>query len=193
MIKPNFDIPEKVNSLILKYYPEDSIAYYYYYTHCIKVTELALKIASSNSHLNLNIEYLIQAGMLHDIGIIQTSAPDICCFGDFPYIAHTYLGRQILEENGFEELAPICERHLGIGLSKEDIITSGFPLPHHDMLPVSNEEKLICYADKFYSKSDKHLTTPKSLDKIRKKVKKYGHDKAAKFEELVDFFGNPYK
>jgi len=142
--------------------------------------------------MKLTKDYLINAGMLHDIGIVKTNAPDIGCFGDLPYITHTYLGRKILEQNGFENIAPICERHIGVGLSKTDIISSGFPLPHRDMLPVSLEEKLICYADKFYSKSDKHLTTPKSMDKIRKKTKKYGDDKAAKFEELIELFGNPF-
>ena len=193
MIKQNFNIPKKVNNLILKYYPENSKAYYYYYTHCLKVTELALGIANLNTHLNLNKDYLINAGMLHDIGIIKTNAPEIGCFGELPYITHTYLGREILEQNEFDSIATICERHIGVGLSREDIISSGFPLPHRDMIPISCEEKLICYADKFYSKNDKHLTKPKSLVKIRKKVGKYGTDKAAKFEEMIKLFGNPFK
>jgi ribosomal 50S subunit-associated protein YjgA (DUF615 family) len=48
---------------------------------------------------------------------------------------------------------------------------------------------IICYADKFYSKSEKHLTIPRSLEKIRKKILKYGDDKLQKFEELVELFG----
>lgn len=192
MLKPGFKIPTNVNSLILRFYPKESIAYYYYFTHCIKVTELALQIAALKTEYTLNEDYILKGGMLHDIGIIETNAPDIGCFGELPYIAHTYKGRKILEENGFASIAPVCERHLGVGLSAQDIVTSNFPLPHRDMLPISLEEKLICYADKFYSKSDKHLTTPKSLDKIRKKIKKYGDDKAGKFEELVTLFGNPF-
>jgi uncharacterized protein len=130
--------------------------------------------------------------MLHDIGILKTNAPEIGCFGELPYIAHTYLGREMLEEEGFEDIAPVCERHLGVGLSKEDIVESGFELPVRDMLPVTLEEKLICYADKFYSKSDKHLLTAKTPEKIRKKVSKYGADKAARFEEFVTLFGIDY-
>ena len=60
------------------------------------------------------------------------------------------------------------------------------------MLPLSLEEKLICYADKFYSKSVKHLTIPKSPYKIRKKILKYGEDKLDKFEEFVKLFGIDY-
>ena len=45
MIQPEFLIPGIVKNIILKHYPEDSLAYSYYYTHCIKVTELALNNA----------------------------------------------------------------------------------------------------------------------------------------------------
>jgi uncharacterized protein len=60
------------------------------------------------------------------------------------------------------------------------------------MIPISLEEKLICYADKFYSKSDKHLTIPRSVEKIRKKMLKYGEDKIRKFEELASLFGTDF-
>ncbi len=98
----------------------------------------------------------------------------------------------ILEEEGLPEIAPICERHLGTGLTVNDIVDSNFPLPHRDMTPKTLEEKLICYADKFYSKSDKHLTVAKTPEKIRKKILKYGEDKLKTFEEFVDLFGIDY-
>jgi uncharacterized protein len=189
MIQHGFSIPENVNKIIFKYYPENSLAFTYYYTHCIKVTELALKIIDLNRYLNINKNYVLAGAMLHDIGIIQTDAREIGCFGRHPYIAHTYLGRDMLEKEGLMEIAPVCERHVGVGLSVDDIINSGFPLPHRDMIPITLEEKVVCYADKFYSKSDKHLTIPRSLEKIRKKIVKYGEDKLQKFEELVELFG----
>lgn len=188
----SFKIPEKVTKVILKYYQPGSLAYKYFYTHVIKVTELSIKIVQHNPQLDLDMDYIIKGSLLHDIGIIKTDAPEIGCFGDLPYIAHTYLGREILESEGFAEIAPICERHIGTGLSKKDIIKSGFDLPHRDMKPISNEEKLICYADKFYSKSEKHLTVAKSPEKIRKKILKYGEDKLKDFEEFVDLFGIDY-
>jgi uncharacterized protein len=189
MITPSFIIPKEVKRIILKYYSEDSLAYSYYYTHCIKVTELALKLIDQNKHLKINKKIVTYGAMLHDIGIIQTDAPEIGCFGNYPYIAHTYLGREMLEKEGLNDIAPVCERHIGVGISKEDIIKAGFPLPQRDMIPITMEEKLVCYADKFYSKSDKHLTIPKSQEKIRKKILKYGEDKRRKFEELVSLFG----
>ncbi len=98
----------------------------------------------------------------------------------------------MLEKEGLFDIAPVCERHIGVGLSREDIISAKLPLPHRDMIPLSIEEKLICYADKFYSKSDKHLTTLRTTEKIRKKILKYGEDKLEKFEELVNLFGIDY-
>lgn len=188
----SFNIPEKVTRIINKYYKPGSLAYKYFYTHVVKVAELSIKIAYHNPNLTLDMDYVIQGAMLHDIGIIKTHAPEIGCHGEFPYIAHTYLGREILEHEGLPEIAPICERHIGTGLSVQDIIHSGFELPHRDMKPISTEEKLICYADKFYSKSDKHLTQAKTPEKIRKKILKYGPDKLQDFENFVNLFGIDY-
>lgn len=189
MIIPGFKIPEEVNKIIEKYYPEGSMAYSYYFTHCVKVTELALVITDYNKHLKIDKDVVVYGTMLHDIGIIKTFAPEIGCFGEFPYIAHTYLGREMLEKEGLKNIAPICERHVGVGLTREDIIKTGFPLPHRDMIPLTIEEKLVCYADKFYSKSDNHLIIPRTPEKIRKKILKYGTDKLQKFDELVELFG----
>ncbi|MBN2173068.1 MAG: HD domain-containing protein [Bacteroidales bacterium] len=191
-IKINFTLPEIVTNIIHKYYPVESVAYKFYFTHCLMVTDLAVKIFHHNPHLNLNLDYIIKGALLHDIGIIKTDSPQIGCYGTFPYIAHTYLGRQILEDEGLPEIAPVCERHVGTGLTKKDIIKAGFPLPHRDMMPISLEEKLICYADKFYSKSANHLLIPKTPEKIRKKVGKYGNDKLKRFEEFVEIFGIDY-
>ena len=185
-------VPGNVLEIILKYYKEDTLAHKYYFTHCLKVAELAMKVASHNAHLSLDTNFIISGAMLHDIGIIKTYAPEIGCFGTFPYIAHTYLGREILEKEGLFVLALVCERHVGTGLSKEDIVNSGFPLPIRDMIPLTTEEKLICYADKFYSKSDKHLTIPRSPEKIRKKILKYGEEKLQQFEIFVNLFGIDY-
>lgn len=187
-----FEVPEEVMKMINEHYPSDSLAYKIYTTHVVKVTELALKIADHNPNLNLNREYIIKAAMLHDIGIIKTDAPALGCFGNLPYIAHTYKGREMLEEEGMIDIAPICERHLGTGLSKQDIIDAGFPLPRRNMMPITKEEKLICYADKFYSKSAKHLTIPKTRVQIRRKISKYGEDKREAFDELVRLFGIDY-
>ena len=189
MIKPTFEVPPKVERIIDKYYPKKSKARFFFYVHVVKVTELALLIAELKPDLEMSRKKIIKGAMLHDIGIVKTKAPEIGCKGKFPYICHTYLGREMLEKEGMKKTALMCERHVGVGLSKKDIKESGFPLPHRDMLPVTLEEKLVCFADKFYSKSESHLLMPKPMEKVHKKIQKYGDEKIHRFEELVDLFG----
>jgi len=181
-----------IEQIIAKYYPKDSPSYHYYYTHVVHVTRAALRIAEENMHLSPDLNYIEKAAMLHDIGIFMTHAPDIGCNGSFPYLAHGYLGRELLEKEGMPEIAPICERHIGVGISINDIEQYALPLPKREMTPVSIEEKIVCYADKFYSKSSKHLTKPKSVNKIRKKLTKYGDHKVRIFDDMVSLFGADY-
>lgn len=178
--------------IIRKYYIEGSLSYKYLLIHSQKVTEAALKIASHNPSFEPNPETIRWSAMLHDIGIFMTQAPEIGCEGPFPYLAHGYLGRELLEMEGLHDIAPVCERHIGVGLSLKDIIGNNMPLPHREMVPVTIEEKIVCYADKFYSKNEKYLTTPKPLEQIRKKIRKYGEEKILIFEEFVKLFGVAY-
>lgn len=182
---------KKYKEIILKYYPKGTKRYKYYYTHVKAVTKLALNIARNHPEFNPDLEYIEYAGMLHDIGIFLTDAPQIGCNGKLPYICHGYLGRELLEKEGLSDIAPVCERHIGVGITLDEIISRGLPLPMRDMLPQTIEEKIVCYADKFYSKSAEDLTKPKSIEKIRKKMEKLGPEKLERFEELVALFGIP--
>jgi uncharacterized protein len=175
-----------------KYYPEGSEARKYLYVHSIKVMEAALLIAEMNAHMNPDHEVICSSALLHDIGIFMTDAPDIGCRGTYPYIAHGFLGREILEKEGLKKIAPVCERHIGVGISIQDILKNDLPLPHRNMLPVTIEEKIVCYADKFFSKSANELVHPKPLEKIRKSLLKYGEDKLIRFEEMMTMFGVNY-
>lgn len=178
--------------LILKYYPRKTKRYPYYITHVKAVAKLAKKVLLHNQQLQAEAQLVQQMALLHDIGIIFTNAPEIGCKGIHPYIMHGFLGRELLEREGYEFLAPICERHVGVGLTLEEIIKKELPLPHREMLPITIEEQVVCYADKFFSKSADDLTKPKSLEKIRKGFAKHGPDKLARFEEMVLKFGTDY-
>lgn len=124
--------------------------------------------------------------MLHDIGIIRCDAPDICCFGDEPYIRHGILGAAMLRAEGFPRHARVCERHTGAGLSLDDICGRNLPLPHSDFLPETLEEQVICYADKFYSKS--HLEREKTIEQAEKSISKYGEAGLMRFRRWVEMF-----
>jgi len=152
-------------SIIKQHYIPDSQAYTALMTHSEYVVEKALKAAANVRHLKPDTRFIEEAGMLHDIGIIQTHAPQMGCFGELLYICHGYLGREIVEKAGFPKHALVCERHVGVGLSLRDIRKQRLPLPMHDMRPVTLEEQIICYADKFYSKSKGKFGKQKSVKK----------------------------
>ena len=173
-------------NIIDKYYNEDNQLRYIFMTHSRLVTKRALKICDLHPELNLNRRFVEEAAMLHDIGIFMTHAPHIACQGQYPYICHGYLGREILTNEGYPRHGLVCERHTGTGLSLQTIIDRKLPIPHRDMQPVSLEEKIICFADKFYSKSS--LGKEKSLQKIRQSLLKHGREQVEKFDEWCELF-----
>ena len=84
--------------------------------------------------------------------------------------------------------ALVCERHVGLGITKKEIILHNLPLPESDMCPVSIEEQIICYADKFFSKTGKFISKEKPVKKVLKRLEKYGHDKVLRFQSWIDLF-----
>ena len=179
---------ERVDYLYKKYLGEGSQVYDYLLQHSLKVFEKALSIMKMNAEKSFDEEKVYLGAMLHDIGVIYVNAPDIACFGDLPYLAHGYMGRKILEDEGLHEIAPVCERHVGVGFTAAEIKLQKLPLPQRDMLPLSAEEKLICVADKFYSKSSKYLLEEKPLHIVQRSILKHGDDKLKALNELLMFF-----
>ena len=172
--------------LIDAYYPEDNERKHILLVHSRLVAEKALRIADGHPELNLDKDFLYEAGMLHDIGIFLTNAPCIFCFGDQPYICHGYLGADLMRREGYPRHALVCERHTGAGLSLDDIIAQNLPVPHRDMLPVSMEEQVICFADKFYSKT--HLEREKTVEKARKSISNFGNVGLERFDHWCEQF-----
>lgn len=150
-----------------------------------KAQEIAAGCALAGS---LDKTFIEEAALLHDIGVSNTYAPFLHCHGTVPYICHGVLGREILEKAGLPRHALVCERHIGVGLTVEDIIAQKLPLPQRDMLPVSTEEKIIACADLFYSKKKGNLSTEKTLAQIRKDLAKFGSRKVAVFEGWLQEF-----
>ncbi|MEJ2267689.1 MAG: HDIG domain-containing protein [Nanoarchaeota archaeon] len=160
--------------IIQKYYNPKSKAYYFLVEHSKAVTKKALEIAKKVPELNPDLKFIKEASMLHDIGILFTNKSEIGCSGKYPYICHGYLGRKLLEKEGFPKHALVCERHVGTGISIKDIKEQKLPLPKRDMIPISIEEQIICFADKFFSKHKETLTKEKSVEEIQNKLKKFG-------------------
>ena len=145
-----------------------------------------MQIVSLHPELNLDREFIEEAAMLHDIGIIKTDAPGIKCFGTEPYICHGILGAEMLRQEGLPRHARVCERHTGAGLSLNEIVSQNLPLPHQDFLPETLEEQVICYADKFFSKT--HLDREKSVEKAEKSIAKFGEEGLARFKQWEKMF-----
>lgn len=172
--------------IINKYYSKDSNLYTLLIEHSQAVTKKALTIAHKHPELNADTRFISEAAMLHDIGIFKTQAPSIHCLGEYPYIAHGYLGSELLQQEGYPRHALVCERHTGTGISLDEIIKKNLPLPHRDMLPISIEEQIICFADKFYSKS--RSEKEKSIDEIMAEMSKFGEKPIEKFKEWCNLF-----
>ena len=177
-------------ALIRKYYHRHPKAHEILLNHSRKVTRRAVKIARKliTKGTHIDIRFLAEAAMLHDIGMIFTNTPDLGCHGDGSYLQHGIKGKELLEKEGFPQHARICERHIGVGLTAEEIRQQQLPLPARDMLPESLEEQIICYADLFYSKNEKDRNIEKSPAEIRKKLKKYGKDKVEIFDRWKQTF-----
>lgn len=174
--------------LIRKYYANNPKAMGFLLEHSRLVARKALEVAHRAEHLGPDLRFVEEAAMLHDIGIIKTNALLFGCRGDLPYICHGVLGREMLEAEGLPGHALVCERHVGVGLRVEDITKKGFPLPHRDMVPESLEEKIVCFADKFFSKDGEPLRE-KPVEKVRSQITHYGMDKLAVFDGWAELFG----
>ena len=175
--------------VIEKFYAPGSTASHFLIQHSRMVTEKALRIAERLKYLGPDMNFIQEAAMLHDIGVLFTNEPRIGCYGDKPYICHGYLGRELLENEGFLRHAPVCERHVGVGLTQKEIGEKKLPVPGRDMIPLTIEEQIICYADKFFSKDTEFLLKEKPLEKVRHGIAIYGEDKLKRFDEWVKIFG----
>lgn len=175
--------------IIDKYYPAGTLRRDIYVKHCRQVADLALELAR-RSKIDLDPAQIEEAAMLHDIGIFLTDAAAIGCTGDARYIAHGPLGADLLRREGVDEaIARVAERHTGTGITAYDIELFGLPMPVADYLPETMLEKIVCYADKFYSKSGD--MAQKDFHRARASMARYGGDSLARFDALTDLFGRP--
>lgn len=133
--------------------------------HSRQVADRCLAIVAKHKELPVDVQFMEEAAMLHDIGIFRCDAPGIHCHGTEPYLRHGPIGGEILRAEGFPRHARVAERHTGTGL------------PGYE--PETLEEQIICYADKFYSKSrlDRVLTVAETAQSLEK----FGHDGVLKF------------
>jgi len=152
-------------SIINKYYADNDPLRALLLKHSRQVADRCLEIVKKHQELPVDVQFLEEAAMLHDIGIFRCNAPTIYCYGTEPYLRHGPIGGELLRNEGFPRHARVAERHTGTGL------------PGYE--PETLEEEIVCYADKFYSKShpDRVLTVVQTAESLER----FGHDGVLKF------------
>ena len=175
--------------VIRRFYAPDSKSCRILLEHGRRVAEKALAAAGRVAHLGPDLGFIHSAAILHDIAMFLTDSPGLGCHGREPYIRHGVLGRELLEALGHPRHALVCERHVGVGISAADIRRFNLPLPVRDMLPVSIEEEVVCYADKFFSKNGGGASHEKSVAEIVENLGRYGKDQVERFMEWAKLFG----
>lgn len=181
------------DTLIAYFYPEDTPLRRLLLKHSMQVRDKALAILDhAFCKKQLDRRLVLDGAMLHDVGIGRCHAPSILCEGSEPYLAHGIIGAEMIRAYAsehhldLERFARICERHTGTGITAKEIRKQGLPIPEKDYLPETPEEKLICLADKFYSKSGD--MQEKSLRHIRHSMQKFGSDSVERFDALCQLF-----
>lgn len=174
-------------TIIDHYYPEDDDLRRLLLLHSRQVADRCLAVCERHPELPLDRQFLEEAAMLHDLGVRWCYAPSIFCTGTEPYLLHGLIGGRLLREAGFERHARVCERHTGAGISRQQVIDEQMPLPVADYLPETLEEQLVCYADKFFSKSrpDRLLTAEQAAQSLER----FGHEGAERFRGWDTIFG----
>ncbi len=174
-------------ALINKYYDNNPPLREILLVHSRLVARKALSCLDAHPELQMDRRFVYEAAMLHDIGIYLCDAPAIHCHGTEHYLCHGLLGARLLLGEGLPMHARVAERHTGTGLTAEQIARRDLPLPRRDFLPESLEEQLVCYADKFYSKT--RLREEKTAERVLKGLEKYGADSVARFRHWLGVFG----
>ncbi|OQY10523.1 MAG: phosphohydrolase [Desulfobacteraceae bacterium 4572_187] len=174
--------------IIAEFYQPGTRTYNILVQHGKQVADKAVSASKNVPHLNPDLKFIREAAMLHDIGIFLTHTPELGCTGEYPYVCHGYLGREILERKGLPEHGLVCERHVGVGITAEEIKRHNLPLPEYDMVPISIEEQVICFADKFFSKNGHLIVNEESVEDILCRLERYGSNKVMIFQSWVRLF-----
>ena len=173
-------------SLIRKYYKDNPRLEEVLLLHSRAVARKALSVIDAHPEFHINRNFLYEAAMLHDIGVCFTDAPSIHCHGTHPYICHGILGAELLRNEGLPRHARVAERHTGTGLTAKTIQRQSLPLPVSDYVPETIEEQIVCYADKFFSKTKPEVE--KTPEQALHSLSKFGDEGLIVFRQWLQLF-----
>jgi uncharacterized protein len=157
------------------------------YGHCLIVRGIAEQLLTRVDDVDGD---LVRAGaLLHDIGVYRLH-DDAGELDHANYIRHGVLGHELLAEEGLpERICRFASHHTGVGISRDEVIRQGLPIPPGDYMAETREETIVMYADKFHTKT----APPAFLTAAgyAARVGRLGADKVAAFEALRERFGDP--
>ena len=173
-------------AIIQKYYPEDNELRHILLVHSRSVADKALAIADRHPELSLDKQFLEEAAMLH-VSVLSVVM----------HLVYSVLVTSLTSVMGVSVLKCYVPRASltmlvsvndirGRGLLRSQIIAQQLPLPVQDFLPETMEEKVICYADKFFSKT--HLDKEKTVEQAIASLSKFGEEGVERFREWVKMF-----
>ncbi len=177
---------EKEALELLKKHSSDDKSYKNVLAHAKAVQRLAVFIADDilehhkdKGDVQIAVDFIKSACILHDIGRFKCPpGPDS--------IKHGVVGADILRSEGVDErYAHVCERHLGAGISKEEVEKKKLPLPVKDYLPVSIEEKIIAYADTLVA-GDKVVKIEHAEERFEKEIDPEAGKRVRALHEEID-------
>ena len=125
---------------LLKKHSPNLVSYGIVWAHSKAVQKTAMDIAKKIK--GADTEFIKIACLLHDIGrfTFPPHSPKM--------IRHGIEGAKILKKEKLDQnFQRVCERHLGCGIRKSDIIKQKLPLPKREFIPRTINEKIISYAD----------------------------------------------
>ena len=134
---------EQAIELLKKYAPSEEI-FENVYNHSHRVMQYGVDLAKSAK--GVDVDFVATACLLHDIGRFY------CPPGSGRGILHGIEGARILREENLTEHAEVAERHIGVGITREDIMEQGLSLPMKDYTPRTKEEMIVAYADNLDSR-----------------------------------------
>ncbi len=161
------------------------------WTHSQIVAEIADRICDflkKTYEVTPNRELVQTGALLHDIGVYKCHDDELNPVQEPGYISHGIEGYKILKKESYPEyLARFPLSHTGTGITTEDIERENFNLELKNYIPVTLEEEIVCYADKFHTKYPAFDT----FDKAKSRLEKFDPSKGILMNRFKKKFGIP--
>ncbi len=170
---------EKAIKLLRKYAP-DKRTYDIVLNHGKAVQTVAERLSREKEVTKaVDIEFLRTAALLHDIGRFRTGKTGT------KTIRHGLIGANILRKEGYPRHARVAERHIGAGLTKQEIVRCKLPLPKRDYIPKTLEEKIIAQADNLVA-GTKEVSLGEAVRRLRKRVGKEASQRIIELQKDIE-------